>query len=216
MNPRHPGPQPSALPTELHPPSRPGPPRFPGPDRWSILLENQALSAPFPFGKDALPETRFGLSHDPDRMSTGKNHQAEKVFIFPPDNGESGGAPPVFDGVSGHRAGVGLAHAILSHLPCGNGALKRYPFPSGKYASHALPVRRAGASASRCVRSPAFGFLQIPPQDGSPCRSAVRSPVGPEEDLHLQMIAPCRAHIKKGRVTLPGWRALWISHTRSS
>ncbi len=58
------------------------------------------------------------------------------------------------------------------------------------HASYAIPVRRASDL-------PAASFRFHLTMDTLAVRLAV-PPVGPAKDLHLQVGAPCRAHIKKG------------------
>lgn len=69
--------------------------------------------------------------------------------------------------------------------------LKIYAFSSSTAASYAIPVRQASALPSASFRSHlTMGTLAV--------RLTV-PPVGPVEDFHLQVGAPCRAHTKKGR-----------------
>jgi hypothetical protein len=60
-------------------------------------------------------------------------------------------------------------------------------------------------SSGQCF---AYGFLQILPRDRHPCLRLTVPPAGPVGDLHPQVVAPCRAHIKKpDRTRRPGyWR----------
>ena len=55
-------------------------------------------------------------------------------------------------------------------------------------------------SSGQCF---AFGFLQIPPHGGHPCRPLMIPLTGLIGDLHSQVSAPCRAHTKQGFTILP-------------
>jgi len=72
-------------------------------------------------------------------------------------------------------------------LPYRYWTLKIYAFSSGMAASYAIPVRRASAL-------PAASFRFHLAMDTLAVRLTV-PPVGSVEDLHLQVNAPCRAHI---------------------
>src|SRR5438477_6058619 len=58
-------------------------------------------------------------------------------------------------------------------------------------AHPAVPPLSAGCSSDQRF---AYSFLQIPPRDGHPCRSANTSPCRVRRALAPQVTAPCRAH----------------------
>jgi len=86
-------------------------------------------------------------------------------------------------------------------LPDRYGTLKIVAFSSGMTALYAISVRRTSAL-------PAASFRFHLAMDTLAVRLTV-PPVGPVEDFHLHVGAPCRAHHKKGRATkaLPGFVA---------
>ena len=74
-----------------------------------------------------------------------------------------------------------------------------------------LHIRYGRLVCATCSSSRSFpcGLLQIPPRGGQPCRRANGSPVGSEEDLHLQMDRPCQAHVKKRQGSNPDMGLRW-------
>ncbi len=63
-------------------------------------------------------------------------------------------------------------------------------------------------SCSSCQRF-VCGFLQIPPRDGHPCRSANTSLAGRVEDFHLQVSAPCQVAGHFSWQSAAYWRAVF-------
>ena len=118
--------------------------------------------------------------------------------------------PPPFGGSStgqDRQTSPGNAHPpsrlcpphIRPCLPYRYWTLKIYAFSSGMTASYAISVRRASAL-------PAASFRFHLAMDTLAVRLTV-PPVGSVEDLHLQVNAPCRAHILE---KLPDqYRELW-------
>ncbi len=95
---------------------------------------------------------------------------------------------------------LGPSHLYSPHLqlcpPCKYWTLKIYAFSSGITASYVVPVRRVSALSAASFRF----YLTI-----DTLAVQLMIPLtGLIEDLHLQVQAPCRAHIKKARLT-PGF-----------
>ena len=92
----------------------------------------------------------------------------------PGDRLSARAASPGTDRNHGQRTGADTGH-IERDEDC---ALRppTPPYLGFRIRRFLISVRRASASESRYPRLPAFGFLQIPPRGGHPCRSAICSP----------------------------------------